>query len=255
MKELPRFPVFSVITVVRNRQSEIARTIQSVGSQTLASSIEHIIYDGASVDDTVFVAEQTHSLAEKVIISEPDEGIYDALNKAFSVARGRYIAVLHSDDIFNDERVLEDILGIFVSEDADIVYADSKVVDECGRVVGHVRPSRRAGRWLFPDQVSHEAIFFTSDVARQLTPPFDTSYKIAADLKQQLLILDKRQNLACYFDRVVVVFRMGGESTRSWKAYLTGLIEARRAWNDVNGRFGTFYCLSKILIRLGRRFA
>lgn len=243
---------FSIITVVYNREKEIRDTIISVSDQTVASEIEHIIVDGESTDGTLSAIESTKSRAEKRVISEADHGIYDALNKGFALASGDYLGILHSDDVFKDTSVVSEVIDFFKKTGADIVYANVDLIDQTGAYRGCVRPYARDKRKFFPDQVAHMGIFMKADVARQLDPPFDVTYKIAADLKHQLLLFDNPRNVTAHFDRIVVTFRVGGYSTNSLSAYLLGLWESRRAWNEARGWGGLLFVLSKILVRSRR---
>jgi glycosyltransferase len=194
----------------------------------------------------------TQSSAEKRVISEADDGIYDALNKGFALASGKYLGILHSDDVFKDSSVVGEVIQFFEKTDADIVYANVDLIDQTGADRGCVRPYAREKRKFFPDQVAHMGIFMKAEVARQLDPPFDVTYKIAADLKHQLLLFDNPRNVTAHFDRTVVTFRVGGYSTNSLSAYLLGLWESRRAWNEVRGWGGWLFVLSKILKRSRR---
>ena len=95
----------SVITVVRNAQETIADTIKSVANQTY-SNVEHIIIDGASTDNTLAIIEQ-HKDQIASIVSEPDNGLYDAMNKGVLLATGDVIGMLNADDVYQDETVLQ----------------------------------------------------------------------------------------------------------------------------------------------------
>lgn len=243
----------SIVTVVYNRENEIKTALEAVSSQTIASRIEHVIVDGKSTDATLDIIKKTKSNATKMVISEPDDGIYDALNKGFMRASGDYIGILHSDDTLKDAHVLEEIMHRFEEVNADVIYSNVELYDESGVYKGIVRPHLRDKRKLLPDQVGHMGIFMTKEVAQSQVPPFDTNYKISADLKHQLLILDDPKNRVYYYDRTVALFKIGGYSTGSLKGYFTGLLEARRAWNEVRGWGGTLFILSKIVLRNRRR--
>jgi len=97
----------SVITVVRNAQNTIADTLESVASQSY-SGVEHIIIDGASTDQTLDIIKR-HA-GQHIIVSEPDNGLYDAMNKGIAMATGDVIGMLNADDIYQDTSVLQQFM-------------------------------------------------------------------------------------------------------------------------------------------------
>src|SRR6187399_1236579 len=114
--------LISIITATFNSATTIANCISSVNNQTYPH-VEHIIIDGASKDNTL---EVIHSLPNRItkIVSEPDKGIYDAMNKGIRLATGDVIGILNSDDLYQDDFVLEKIAAIFLSNNTDCVHAD-----------------------------------------------------------------------------------------------------------------------------------
>ena len=112
----------SVITATYNRGTTIARAISSIKSQTYPN-IQVVVIDGASKDNTVPLVSQM--LENKDILkSEPDKGIYDALNKGLAVATGEIVAFLHSDDLYFDEKVISKVVDAFSDDTVDMVYGD-----------------------------------------------------------------------------------------------------------------------------------
>ena len=242
-------PIFSIITVVRNRKDSILENLRSVDSQTYSKNIEHIIIDGASDDGTLDAMRsyRSSSAVNRRIFSEPDSGIYDALNKGFSAVEGDFVGILHSDDIFFDQNVVEDLVAAFNDRGVDLIYSNVCLVGTSGEYRGIIRPRKRAKRFLFPDQVSHMGLFMSSEVAQYLSPPFDVSYQIAADVKHQLLLLDHSSFKSDYYDRTVVIFRIGGLSTQNFRFKILGVLESIRAWNEVNRFGGTAFVVIKVL--------
>lgn len=246
--------LFTVITVVKNRETDIINNILSVSEQSISNSIEHLLIDGKSTDLTLKKIKDTPSNAQKKVISELDSGIYDALNKGFGLARGRYIAVLHSDDIFKDEKVLEDVYNTFTATGAEIVYTNVEVYDRQGLYRGQVKPAPRVNNKGYPAQIPHMGMFLSREAAHHISPPFDTEYLISADLKHQLLLVKRFENQAVYLDRCSVMFLLGGYSTSSFGNYLRGLLESRKIWNEINGNGGLIWVMSKLVSRIKRRF-
>ena len=118
---------FSIITVTYNSAPTLEHTIRSVASQDYPGK-EHIIIDGGSTDGTLAITGRHKALLGKVV-SEKDNGLYDALNKGISLAEGNAIVILHSDDFFADEKVLSRYAEIFERTGCDAVYADLQYVD------------------------------------------------------------------------------------------------------------------------------
>ena len=117
----------SIITATYNSAATIRDCIQSVNSQTY-NNIEHIIIDGASKDNTL---EIINSLPNRVItiVSEPDKGIYDAMNKGIKAATGDIIGILNSDDFFTSDDVIETVVDTFKNNDIDALYGDVHFVN------------------------------------------------------------------------------------------------------------------------------
>ncbi|RZJ80975.1 MAG: glycosyltransferase, partial [Chryseobacterium sp.] len=113
----------SLITASYNSAATIADTIISVASQSY-NEIEHLIIDGASSDATLSIV-KTHIKGDHVVLSAPDKGIYDAMNKGISAAKGEIIGIINSDDVYQDSEVIRDVMDHFERDpDLDIIYGD-----------------------------------------------------------------------------------------------------------------------------------
>jgi glycosyltransferase involved in cell wall biosynthesis len=216
----------SVITAVFNRVNTVADAINSVQAQTHPRT-QHIIIDGASTDGTLRLLEATIR-PEAVLISEPDGGIYDALNKGLGLATGDVVGVMHSDDFFADDRVLADVAEAFGDPTIDAVYGDLEYVDasDTSRVVrhwtaGHYSPERLGWGWMPP----HPTLFVRRQVI-QRWGGYDTRYRIAADYDCVLRYLGRAQIRLKYVQRVLVKMRTGGASNQSVQKI------ALKSWED-----------------------
>lgn len=205
----------SVITAVFNRADTVAQAIASIQKQA-HENVQHIVVDGASTDGTLEVL-RGHLDDKARLISEPDEGIYDALNKGILLADGDIVGVLHSDDFFADEQVLADVALAFSDPEVDVVYGDLDYVakgntDKVIRhwVAGPYSRDRLAWGWMPP----HPTLFVRRRVIEQWGG-FDTSFSIAADYDAILRYFGKGGVRAAYIPRVLVKMRVGGESNRS----------------------------------------
>ena len=205
----------SIITAVYNRQDTVAHAISSVAAQSY-SDVEHLIVDGASTDGTLDAVKRLARPGMKVI-SEPDRGIYDAQNKGIRAATGEVVGLMHSDDFFAHDRVLEKVAFAFATTGADAVYGDLHYVAaaDSSRVIRHWRsgefvPQRLARGWMPP----HPTLFVRRDAMLRLGL-YDTDYRIAADYEAILRWFGKGGLSVAYVPEVLVKMRLGGESNRS----------------------------------------
>jgi glycosyltransferase involved in cell wall biosynthesis len=224
----------SVITAVFNNRDTIAEALDSALTQT-HPDVELVVIDGGSTDGTVAVL-QRYADRLAVLVSEPDHGIYDALNKGIARADGEVVGFLHSDDLFADIAVLSRIAAAFADPAVDAVYGDLLYVrkDDPSQVVRTWRadafsPARLARGWMPP----HPTFYVRRAVYERLGG-YDTSYRIAADYDCVLRLLGKGGGRAAYIPEVMVKMRVGGASNRSLKNILQKSREDYRALR-VNG--------------------
>lgn len=227
----------SIITAVFNRARTIPDALQRLRSQT-HSDVEHVIIDGGSTDGTLAVIAE-HASSRAVVVSEPDDGIYDALNKGISRATGTVVGVLHSDDVFASDGVLARVAEIFSDDRIDAVYGDLDYVrrDDPARIVrrwrsGPFAPARLRYGWMPP----HPALFLRREVIDRLGG-YDTSFRIAGDYDAILRYFSSEGFQAAYLPEVMVRMRLGGESNRSIGRVLQKSREDYRAIrrNNVGG--------------------
>ncbi|MBQ4278987.1 MAG: glycosyltransferase [Rikenellaceae bacterium] len=176
----PARPLFSIVTVVYNSADSIATTLRSVtGQRHTGFDIEYIVIDGGSTDGTL-AAVGRHRDRIALVVSEPDRGIYDAMNKGIAAARGRWINFMNSGDSFAGDDVLEQVAAVVRDTDADIVYGDIVELRNGGRdeflKKAEAVPASKH-RMFF----CHQAAFVRTELMQAL--PFDARYAMSADLK------------------------------------------------------------------------
>lgn len=205
----------SVITAVYNRAKTVSQAIESVQAQRFAH-VEHVIQDGGSTDGTLAIIEHLAG-PHTSLVSERDFGIYDAINRGISRASGSVIGLMHSDDFFANEQVLEKVAQAMTDPSIDGVYGDLQYVasDNVARVVRHWRsgeytPDRVRYGWMPP----HPTLYLRRQVFEQWGL-YDTSYRIAADYDAMLRYLVRGGIRLTYIPEVFVKMRVGGESNRS----------------------------------------
>ncbi len=210
------FMKISIITATYNSEATLRDTMESILRQTW-QGYEYIVVDGASTDGTLDIIKEYEPRFEGKMkyVSEPDRGIYDAMNKGFSMATGDIIGILNSDDFYTSVDVLQTIAGNFLLGEQDAVYADihyvkSDDVTKCVRYYSSSvfrRPLMRFG--LMPAHPS----FYCSKSIYEKYGCFDTSYSIAADFENLLRLIFIHRIKIKYIKKDFVTMRTGGVST------------------------------------------
>ena len=210
-------PLFSIITVTWNAADVIAPTIQSVQRQT-SSDYEMLIIDGASTDDTLAIMRQA-SIASLRVFSEPDNGLYDAMNKGIARARGRYLIFLNAGDKFADDTVLAR-LAMLTADNPGVIYGQTQLVDAEGQVVGkrHLTAPKKltANSFLNGMVVCHQAFA----ARRDLVPDYDLQYKLSADYDWCIKVLKKSPANAYAGKEPIISYLADGMTTRHHRASL-----------------------------------
>lgn len=212
---------FSIVTVCFNSARTIADTLSSVRGQS-RQDFEHIVVDGGSTDGTMAVVNDfAHPRLRAV--SEPDDGLYDAMNKGLGMAKGDYVLFLNSDDLLARADALALVAARLGEAGPDCLFADTDFVKADGVTrAGRLYSAKGFRRWWLRIGVMppHPSMFMRRDLARQLGG-FDTSYRIAADFD---LVARAVLKAGCSWATLPVVttkFRVGGISTSGLAATLT----------------------------------
>lgn len=218
----------SVITAVFNNRDTIAGAIDSVLAQS-HPDVELIVIDGGSTDGTLDIL-QAYADRIAVLVSEPDQGIYDALNKGLARATGEIVGFLHSDDVFAEAQVLTRIAGVFSASDVDAVYGDLEYVKKSAPelVVRYWKSGEYSANKLHHGWMPPHPTFYVKRAVYERLGGFDLSYRIAADYDCMLRFLGSGIQVA-YVQRVLVKMRLGGASNRSLKNILCKTAEDWRA--------------------------
>ena len=211
----------SVITVMLNSEATLLDNIRSVNAQTYPH-IEQVFVDGGSSDRSVQIA-KSNAQKPHVLISEPDDGLYDAMNKGIKRASGDVIAFLNSDDVYADETILSQVALVF--EDAavdavygDLVYVKSNDTHKISRYwkSGPYQKGAFLRGWLPP----HPTFMCRKKIYDQFGS-FDTTFKIASDYELMFRFIQRHKIRVGYLPKVFVKMRTGGASNT-----LTGMIKA-----------------------------
>ncbi|QEM05921.1 glycosyltransferase [Mucilaginibacter rubeus] len=202
-------PRLSVVTIVYNNVRDIERTIQSVINQTY-SNIEYVVIDGLSNDGTLQVIEQYKNRVAK-LVSEKDEGIYDAMNKGLALASGDYVIFMNSGDEFYDN---ETVAAVFAAADeADIYYGETEMIADDGSSLGqrrHKAPAKFTWRgFKYGMSISHQAIY----IRRSLAEPYDPRYQLSSDIDWIIRAAKKAKKIV-NVNRYVAKYLVGGMSKK-----------------------------------------
>ena len=224
----------SLITVCRNAAPVIAGTMESIHAQT-HPHIEHIVIDGASTDGTVELL-HGHRDRPAVLVSEPDKGIYDAMNKGLRRATGDVIGFVNAGDLLMAPDTIARVAAAFARSGADAVYGDIIMVDE--HDIHKVRRTWRSGAyrranfrkgWMPP----HVATFFRREVYDR-HGHFNPDLRIGADYEILLRFLYKERVSAVHLPETLVRFRLGGMSNGRLGHIIKANREVRASWG-LNG--------------------
>lgn len=244
----------SIITVVRDNREYIKNCIDSVLSQDYPD-IEYIVIDGASTDGTLDIIRSYGGRIAK-IISEPDKGLYDALNKGIGLATGEVIGILHADDFYPSLNVVSGVVKEFERTGAfavwgDLLYVDRRDTDKIIRTwkSSDYEPGNFQKGWMPP----HPTFFAKRELYAKFGG-FRLDFKTAADYELMLRFLEKNKASGVYLPGVLVKMRVGGMSNRNPISRFIASWNDYRAWK-VNGlKINPFRILLKPISKIKQYF-
>jgi len=240
----------SVITVVLNNKDYVEASIRSVLAQTY-SGIEHIIIDGGSTDGTVDVIRRCNGKISQ-FINEPDNGIYDAMNKGIRLATGDIIGILNSDDFYADENAVSEVVKEFEKKKVDSVFADLVFIkrDNPNKIVRYYKSSNFSpDKFRYGWMPAHPTFFAKHSVYKQYGM-FRTDYKLASDYELLTRFLGKYKISYSYIPRVLIKMRTGGVSTKSFKNNIIHNREIIRACAENGLETNFFRVYSKYFLKV-----
>lgn len=235
----------SVITATYNRDSTVVRALSSIKSQTY-SDVQIVVVDGASQDNTISLI--SPMLGDNDILqSEPDQGIYDALNKGLALAEGEIVAFLHSDDFYFDENVLSKVSMAFSDDSVDVVYGDVSFFSgsDVTKIRRRYRSNKLSERNLaWGKMPAHPAIFIRRRIYDKIGY-FETDFEIAADYEFLCRLVHYSDLKSVYLSNVLVRMQLGGISTGGIKNTILLNKEVLRAIRKNGIYTNIFMLLSK----------
>ncbi len=242
----------SIITPTYNSERTIVNTLESVISQS-HSDVEYIIIDGGSSDGTLDILDKYKNKITK-IISEPDNGIYYAMNKGVALASGDIVAIINSDDFYSDKNVLSKVNSIFESRlDISAVYGDLVYVDKTNIKKetrywksGEYSENKLNNGWVIP----HPTFFLRNSVYKSLDKIFDTKLSLAADYELMLRLLKIKKIKVFYIPEILVKMRAGGSSAKNLENRFLGWKELNLSWKINNLKTPKFFIVRRILNKI-----
>lgn len=240
----------SIITSTYNSEKTVQETLESILNQT-HQDIELLIIDGKSKDNTLEIVRRYERLFQGRLryISEQDKGIYDAMNKGIQMATGDVVGILNSDDLYMDNKVVEDIANAFVQTNVDAIYGNLIFVDEddTSKIVRVWKGSQyEPGSFLNGWHPAHPTFYVRRDIYEKYGL-FDISFDVSADFELMLRFIEKHRISNRYLDRTFIKMRMGGESTGSIKKIITGNRNVLRAFEKNGFKVSIVYPIKRLL--------
>jgi glycosyltransferase len=223
----------SIITVCFNQKNNISETIESVLSQNY-NNIEYILVDGSSSDGSLEIINDYSSNID-CLISEPDNGIYNAINKGLLKVTGDIVGLLHAGDLFYDNNVISNVVSCFKQGDSDLIYGHSVVYTEDRKKIirKNVSPKYKDNLMKFGWFPSHQSIYLKSSVFDQCGD-YNEDYKIAADYEFLLRVLLVHKLKAKRLDMFLLKFHLGGVSSKNIMSVVESNYECFIAWKNNN---------------------
>jgi len=244
----------SLITIAFNSVETIEATLISVIEQDY-SQVEYIIVDGGSTDGTLEILDK-YKAHISTIVSEPDKGLYDAMNKGIGLSSGDIVGILNSDDLYASKDVISEIVKCFEGKDVEGVYANLQYVDRYDTTL--VKRTWISGPYEIGDFTKgwmppHPTFFVKKEKYNQLGT-YNTSLKTSADYELMLRFIHKHGIKLSYLNKVITLMRTGGQSNVSFKNRLKANKEDRLAW-QINGlKPGLFTHIRKPLSKISQFF-
>jgi len=222
----------SIITISFNSENFISETFKSVKNQSY-NQYEYLLIDGGSNDRTLTIAKEQDHISK--IVSEPDNGIYDAINKGIKNSTGEIIGFLNSDDTFYDENSLKHIADAF-DKDTDCVFGDLIYTDKNEKVRRVWKGSEFIKRSFLKGWMPAHPTFYCRRSVYEKLGLYNESFKIAGDFELMLRFLEKHNIRSKYIPKTLVNMKVGGASNNGLKSKLDILNEEFRAFhqNDIS---------------------
>lgn len=244
----------SIITGTYNSEKYVLDCVSSINDQTYAN-MEHIIIDGASKDNTVEIIKKAPNRVSR-LISEPDGGIYNAMNKGLKLADGEILGILNSDDFYNTNNVISEVVDTFKETGADCVfgnlyYVEAENTDKIVRkwITGPYYKNAFRKGW----HPAHPSFFVKREIYEKYGY-FDESLDLAADFEIMLRFLEKHGISWSYIEKPLVRMRLGGATSKNITNIVKGNKECLKAFRKNKIPINNFYTVKRLVPKLKQYF-
>ena len=245
----------SIITVTYNCAKTVGNTIESVLSQDYPD-IEYVVIDGGSTDGTLDVLNHYKDRIG-IMVSEPDEGIYDAMNKGIRKATGEVVGLLNADDFFVSGHIISAVADAFKKEpDLDAVHGDLYYVDpvHTDRVIRYwktkeYRPGAFARGW----HPAHPTLYLKKDIFLKCGG-FNTTFTLSADFELMLRLFECYHIRTRHLNLVMVKMRTGGATSKNLQVVFQGIVQCRRAFKINHLHYPLLYPVMRIFPKFCQYF-
>lgn len=247
-------PKLSIITCTYNSAKYLEQNINSVLNQNF-KDFEYVFIDGGSTDGTQDIILSYKNKLNIKLVSEKDNGIYDAMNKGIKMASGDVIGILNSDDFYDNNTVLSSVIEAFYDPKIDAVYGDisyfAKDINKVTRYwkAGGYKESNLNNGWTIP----HPSLFLRKSVYDKCGV-FNIDLKVAADYEFILRILKKNHIKVAYIPKIFVRMYDAGNSGRSIKQRINGWKDLKMAWVINNLKTPRFFIFRRLLYKISQFF-
>jgi len=245
-------PKISIITVCYNSEKTIERTIQSVFAQQY-NNVEYLIIDGGSKDKTLAIINKYANQID-FLVSERDNGLYDAINKGIKIATGDVVGLLHADDVFADETVLSSIANVFKENNNQVLYGNLTYMQPNGKILRKwlskaYRPGLFNWGWMPP----HPTFYCKKELFERLGY-YNTNFGTACDYELMVRFMHHYNINSYYLNKIIVKMSVGGVSNATLVNRLKAWKNDHRAMGKNGVKIPTLALLLKPLRKLGQFF-
>ena len=243
----------SIITVCFNSVGTIEDTIRSVLSQNYPD-IEYIVVDGGSTDGTIEILTKYQNPISRCI-SEPDNGIYDAMNKGIKLSNGDIIAILNSDDVYADKTIVNQMVEFVQSNGLDAAYGDLEYIkpDKSSHVTRFWKTGEYKRRSFYNGWVIPHPTFFCRKRVFDEYGYYNKYFRVAADFELMLRFVEKYQIKVGYLPKVIVKMRTGGKAN-VLRGMIRGNLEIIRSFRLNGLRLSPWFFIRKPITKISQLF-